>query len=164
MTTTLKKESVRIVLKKDDKRIVLRSLSVAGGEVNSGENVNTGGGVGVFEGKVATVLGFRGVNVGPSNLLTVALDSDKEIVLDVDTDQLMADLNPQLIRNVDDDTANKFMFIGDAPTGTATSAAAWRIFRFDFNVDSSADIKKKYAEGSTDFDQVWDDRASLSYS
>lgn len=153
-----------VILKKEEKKIVLRSLSVAGGETNTGANVNVGTGVGVFDAKSGTILGFRGVNVGPSNLLTIVLDGDKEIVLDVDTDQLMADLNPQLIRNIDDDTANKLLFIGDAPTGTATSAAAWRIFRFDFNVDASADIKKKYAEGSIAFDQIWDDRASLAYS
>jgi hypothetical protein len=82
----------------------------------------------------------------------------------VNKDELVAQIIPQLLRNVDEDTVNNFIYIGEATTGTLTSAASWRIYRWDLNVDAVGDLKKKYAGGSTTFDQEWDDRTILSYS
>lgn len=50
-------------------------------------------------------------------------------------------------------------YVGEAAIGTATSAASWRIKK----VDSTTGISIQWA-GSGVFDQVWDNRASLSYS
>ena len=55
----------------------------ATGEVNTGSNVNTGG-VGVFEGKSALDLQFRGINAG-SNSVTVVLDAGNNKI-DIDLD------------------------------------------------------------------------------
>lgn len=51
---------------------------------------------------------------------------------------------------------------GDASPGTATSSASWRISRITTN--SSGSITIEYADGNTNADNVWDNRASLSYS
>lgn len=50
-------------------------------------------------------------------------------------------------------------YVGEAAIGTATSAASWRIKK----VDSSSGMVLQWA-GTGVFDQVWDNRASLSYS
>ena len=50
-------------------------------------------------------------------------------------------------------------YVGEAAIGTATSAASWRIKK----IDSSSGIVITWA-GPGVFNQVWDDRASLSYS
>lgn len=50
-------------------------------------------------------------------------------------------------------------YVGEAAIGTATSAAAWRIKR----IDSTTGIIIQWA-GTGVFDQIWDNRASLSYS
>ncbi len=50
-------------------------------------------------------------------------------------------------------------YVGEAAIGTATSAASWRIKK----IDSSSGIVITWA-GTGVFNQVWDDRASLSYS
>lgn len=50
-------------------------------------------------------------------------------------------------------------YIGEASIGTATSAASWRIKR----VDSTTGTVIQWA-GTGVFNQVWDNRASLSYS
>lgn len=50
-------------------------------------------------------------------------------------------------------------YIGLAAPGTAESAAAWQIRREN---DTSGNVD--WADGDTDFDNVWDDRASLTYS
>lgn len=50
-------------------------------------------------------------------------------------------------------------YVGEAAIGTATSAASWRVKK----VDSATGIIIQWA-GTGVFDQVWDNRASLSYS
>jgi len=50
-------------------------------------------------------------------------------------------------------------YVGEAVIGTATSAASWRIKK----VDSASGIVIQWA-GTGVFDQIWDNRASLSYS
>jgi hypothetical protein len=52
-------------------------------------------------------------------------------------------------------------YIGFAPPGGATSAAVWMIERLTF---SGSDITIEFADGNAEFDNVWNDRASLSYS
>lgn len=47
--------------------------------------------------------------------------------------------------------------------GTATSAAGWRIRKFTYN-STSGITKIEWAGGTDKFDQIWDDRTSLSYS
>lgn len=56
-------------------------------------------------------------------------------------------------------TAGEIDYVGEASIGTATSAASWRIKK----VDSTTGTVITWA-GSGVFDQVWDNRASLSYS
>lgn len=53
------------------------------------------------------------------------------------------------------------MFTGWAEAGSLESAAAWKIRRRTFSGDDFAD---EWADGDTDYDNVWNDRTSLSYS
>ena len=61
---------------------------------------------------------------------------------------------------VDDTTTANVIYLGHAVPGTATSAASWRIKKID--VSSGATIT--WADGNFYFDNIWDNRASLSYS
>lgn len=60
------------------------------------------------------------------------------------------------------DTDGNYTYIGEAIPGTATTAASWRIQRVDAANDP--DLEIKWADSSADFDQVWDDRTTLTYS
>lgn len=60
---------------------------------------------------------------------------------------------------VDTVTATTF-YLGKATPGTATSSASWSIMR----IDESAGTVTTWADGNADFDNVWDNRQSLSYS
>lgn len=51
-------------------------------------------------------------------------------------------------------------YIGEADPGSATSASTWRIKR----LDSSSGLVVTWANGTADFDKVWNNRASYSYS
>jgi|SRR3989344_1319834 len=56
-------------------------------------------------------------------------------------------------------TVDEVDYVGEATIGTTTSAASWRIKK----VDSTSGIIIQWA-GTGVFDQVWDNRTSLSYS
>ncbi len=63
--------------------------------------------------------------------------------------------------DVESDTADaQTTYVGQAAPGTASSAAAWRIKRI---TDTGSAVSIDWANGSDAFDQVWDDRASLTY-
>jgi hypothetical protein len=50
---------------------------------------------------------------------------------------------------------------GWADAGTATSSAGWRIQKAVYTGD---DVAITWADGNTNFDNVWDNRSALSYS
>lgn len=52
-------------------------------------------------------------------------------------------------------------YIGEAVVGTLGSASTWRIQRVTV---SGAVTSIEWADGNANADNVWDDRASLSYS
>lgn len=51
-------------------------------------------------------------------------------------------------------------YVGKAFPGTSTAAALWKIFK----LDATSGLSLKHADGNANFDNVWDNRASLSYS
>lgn len=53
-------------------------------------------------------------------------------------------------------------FIGWAPPSKLTSDAVWKISKQTFS--GSNLVRRQWADGNTKFDNVWDDRAILSYS
>lgn len=68
------------------------------------------------------------------------------------------------ITKIDDTTTTDAIYIGKAAlTGSAvaTSSASWQIKRID---TSTLAMDKKWADGNDSFDNVWDDRASLTYN
>lgn len=60
-----------------------------------------------------------------------------------------------------DDAGSGVSYVGKAKPGSATSSAVWRVFKM---VEASGDITITYADGNAQFDNIWDNRASLSYS
>ncbi len=55
------------------------------------------------------------------------------------------------------------VYEGYAAPGTAESAAAWQIVKHTYD-GSNNHLTTKFADGTNDYNQVWDNRASLSYS
>lgn len=87
----------------------------------------------------------RGVAIDPANR------SNQEAILTA--------LTQQYILQIDDEYP--VTYLGEAVPGTATSAAGWRIKKIDET--SAPDLTIKYA-GTGAFDQVWNNRTSLSYA
>jgi hypothetical protein len=59
-----------------------------------------------------------------------------------------------------DASASPILYLGQAVPGSLTSAAVWRIQRFDV----TSGVIVKWAAGVSTFSQVWDNRAALAYS
>lgn len=60
-----------------------------------------------------------------------------------------------------DDAGSGVSYLGEAVAGTATSAASWRIKRI---TDTAGDIAQEWADGDINFNNIWNNRAALSYS
>lgn len=57
------------------------------------------------------------------------------------------------------DDGATYLYVGKAAMGSATSGALWQICRI-----TQSDTTLIWADGNAAFDNVWDNRASLSYS
>jgi len=60
-----------------------------------------------------------------------------------------------------DEASDTITYVGEAAVGSATSATSWQIKRIN-SATLSAEIL--YADGDTEHDNIWDNRAGLSYS
>jgi hypothetical protein len=54
------------------------------------------------------------------------------------------------------------IFKGEATIGTADASALWRVAKLTINIDG--DVVEQYAGGNGNFENVWNDRATLTYS
>lgn len=58
-----------------------------------------------------------------------------------------------------DEASTSISYIGEAAPQSSTAAAVWRIRKLDL----TSGVSLLYADGNTFFDNVWDNRTSLSY-
>jgi len=68
---------------------------------------------------------------------------------------------PALIKRVEYNASNLPVYIGWAAPGTASSAAAWQITKHTYTGNNVTLIE--FADSNTNFDNIWDSRASLNY-
>lgn len=54
------------------------------------------------------------------------------------------------------------LYKGEAAEGTLTSLAAWRIRKV--TIGNDGDVEEIWASGNSNFDKVWDNRVSYTYS
>ena len=53
-------------------------------------------------------------------------------------------------------------YIGNAEPGANKASAVWRISKLSYSGDDLTDIQ--FADGDEEFDNIWDNRASLNFS
>jgi hypothetical protein len=73
----------------------------------------------------------------------------------------MTTIIPEMTR-LSDPASSTVTYMGLAAPGTATSAALWQISKITFD-GSGNFLSQKWADGNGNLDNVWDDRASLTY-
>jgi hypothetical protein len=103
-------------------------------------------------------------------------DKDIELTRDVDTLQAQVakmrktlnaivlqdqqDFVPTKEQRADYDSVNlQYIYKGTALKNSTTYQAVWKISRYDFNSGTV-----KYAEGTENYDKIYDDRESLTYT
>lgn len=59
-----------------------------------------------------------------------------------------------------DDVGGGVTYVGEANPGTVNSDSTWRIKKI---VETGPDIVISWADGDSDYDNVWDDRLTLTY-
>jgi len=59
------------------------------------------------------------------------------------------------------DAVGTISYIGEALAGSATNAAAWRIKKLE---EVGNDVTVTWADGNTNFDNIWDNHLTLTYS
>lgn len=60
-----------------------------------------------------------------------------------------------------DEASATVTYVGKAPIGTATSASGWQIKKIE---TASTVTSILYADSNNNYDNVWDNRASLTYA
>lgn len=60
-----------------------------------------------------------------------------------------------------DEASTTVTYVGVANTGTLTSAASWKIKKI---TESGSQLIITWADGNSNEDNIWDNRASLTYS
>jgi len=60
-----------------------------------------------------------------------------------------------------DEASATITYVGSADPGTAGSSASWSIKRLN---QLGSVLQIQYADGDANFDNIWDNRAALSYS
>jgi hypothetical protein len=83
---------------------------------------------------------------------------DAPWLLDEETGEALVKSKEQIV--LYDDAADPINYLGKAPFGSADDAAVWQIRR----IDLTTGVVMKAADGNANFDNIWDDRASLTYT
>ena len=87
-------------------------------------------------------------------------NSLQAVKLAVDVDGGLT-ITPKDQASIIDEASATTTYFGYAPIGTATSSASWKVKRV---VESGTTITTTWADGNNNYDNTWDNRASLSYS
>lgn len=75
---------------------------------------------------------------------------------------LVPEISEDTLLSIEIDSGDNLVsYMGLAAPGTPTSAAAWQVLKIDEN---GGGLQITYADGDTEFDNVFDNRESLSYS
>ena len=130
-------------------------------QLDSSGNVKTtgggGGGASSSEVKItdgaqtATITDVAGKKALDVNIADITLNKDNDSV----TSQSFEE------KKLIDEVSESLTYIGSAAPGTSTSLSAWKISRLQITGSITA---LEFADGNKQYDNVWDNRASLSYS
>ena len=83
-------------------------------------------------------------------------------IADLNTNTLtLISLDKNYAIQVDTTSVTDVIFFGQAEIASATSSAVWQIQKID---TSGGDVAITWADGNDSFDNVYDDRTSLTYT
>lgn len=111
-----------------------------------------------------TVTANAGINLNTSAL---ALEAGGNLsLIKTNTDKLDVNLSTVLLEYtiiLEYDGSNNPIYIGYAIPGSIASSATWRIKKMTYDIVNNP-TNIQWADGNTNFDNIWDNRATYSYS
>lgn len=108
-----------------------------------------------------TILGFDTVE-NPLAFEVAPQETIEFVVENLAVGPSPEDVMPPVYSTRTDFVSATLAYVGEALPGTLDSSPSWRIKRLTFGLDD--DVTTEWAAGNANFDKVWNDRASLSYS
>lgn len=78
------------------------------------------------------------------------------------TQQIAGDVGSVVFAKRYEQVDNTLAYLGDAAIGSNEGSSVWRIQKLDFTAEGNVTIT--FADGNDNFDNIWSNRASLSYS
>jgi len=134
------------------------------GEQGAAGASGSDGATGASGTSVHTGTGVPGAGLGNDG--DVYIDADNGDIYDKDLGSWTLQGNvvdvAQTVRTDTDGLDPEKIYRGGAVPGTLTSAAAWRVEEIVIATDG--DVTILFADGNDNFDNIWDNRAALSYS
>jgi len=103
---------------------------------------------------INNIIGTISLPTGAATEATITSIDSKTIK--ADTDNVV---NKAFAIQLDDTSTPNVTYIGKAIPGSLTSAAVWQVSK----IDESSNLAITFADGDSDFDNIWDDRTSLTY-
>jgi hypothetical protein len=86
---------------------------------------------------------------------------DKDIIDDLDKYPRVATLTESQPAPIVDEVSNVLSYVGYAPLGTKVTEAKWKVLR----VSKTGNVTTtEYAGGLMLYNQIWNDRATLTYT
>lgn len=67
-------------------------------------------------------------------------------------------------KTIFDGSDTTYQYLGEASFGALTSSPIWRITRLTYSGTDSSIVTVEFADGNDEYDNIWDNRASLIYS
>lgn len=89
------------------------------------------------------------------------VDTEFLVVDGIQVYRLRTQAQPAVRHLLFDDAGDNTFYIGRAVPGTATTTAAWEIRKL---LTLGNNVEILWADGDGNYDNIWDNRASLSYS
>ncbi len=89
------------------------------------------------------------------------IDTELLVVDGVQVHRLRTQSQPALLHTLLDDAGGNALYIGRAAPGIPTTEAAWEIRKL---LTLGNNLEILWADGDGNYDNIWDNRASLSYS
>jgi hypothetical protein len=71
--------------------------------------------------------------------------------------------NQDLDLAIEYDASDRELYVGECRPGAVVASNAWRIFKLFYDGTSDRVTRKRFADGTPEFDKCWDDRATYSY-
>ena len=81
---------------------------------------------------------------------------------DSTTESIVRETTPHLVSAMAYDSNGNVEYIGKTTPGTSKATAGWQIKKFSYTGSNVTDIQ--YSDGDIEFDNIWNNRESLSYS